>query len=59
MSPFTQMELLSYGLNNMNVNFNIFLGQKNHRILNIIEPLWSVLETREEQIPASNISQGT
>jgi hypothetical protein len=27
--------------------------------LNIIEPLWSVLETSEEQIPTSNISKAT
>jgi hypothetical protein len=26
---------------------------------NIIEPLWSVLETSEEQIPTSNISKAT
>jgi hypothetical protein len=27
--------------------------------LNITEPLWSVLETSEEQIPTSNISKAT
>jgi hypothetical protein len=41
--PFAQAELFSHGLKSTKVNFNIYSGQKN---LNIIEPLWSVLETR-------------
>jgi hypothetical protein len=45
-APFTQLELCSHGLKSMEVNLNIFSGQQNHQISNIIEPLWSVLETR-------------
>jgi hypothetical protein len=50
MTPFTQLELFSRGWKSMKVNFNIFSGQHNHQILNIIEPLWSVLETRVRNI---------
>jgi hypothetical protein len=32
MTPFTQMELFSHGLNSTKVNFNIFPGQHNHQI---------------------------
>jgi hypothetical protein len=32
MSPFTQLELFSYDLKSMKVNFNIFRGQHNHHI---------------------------
>jgi hypothetical protein len=31
-APFTQLELFSYGLKSMKVNFNIFLGQHIHHI---------------------------
>jgi hypothetical protein len=41
-SPFTQLELFSHGLKSMKVNFNIFPGPD----FNIIEPFWSVFETR-------------
>jgi hypothetical protein len=44
--PLTQLDLFSHGLKSMKVNFNIFHGQLNHQVLNITEPLWSVLETR-------------
>jgi hypothetical protein len=46
MSPFTQLELFNHGLRNVKVNFNIFTDQHNQPDLNIVEPLWSVLETR-------------
>jgi hypothetical protein len=43
-ASFTQLELFSHGLNSLKVNFNIFRGQLNHQVLNIIQQLWSVLE---------------
>jgi hypothetical protein len=45
MPPFTQLELFSHGFKSMKVNFNNFPDQQSPH-LNIIEPLWSVLETR-------------
>jgi hypothetical protein len=46
MPPFVQLELFNQGLKNVNVNFNIFPDQHNQPDLNIVESLWSVLETR-------------
>jgi hypothetical protein len=43
----------SHGLKSMKVNFNIFPGQQNHQILNVIEPLCSVLMRNRFPSPAS------
>jgi hypothetical protein len=59
MSQFTQLELFSYSLKDMNVKFNIFpRWAARSPDSEITEPAWSVLETKsEQQIPTSNISK--
>jgi hypothetical protein len=44
--PFTQLELFSHGLKSMKVNFQHLPWPAQPPDLNIIEPLWSVLEIR-------------
>jgi hypothetical protein len=44
-SLFTQLELSSHCLKSMKGNFSIFPGVSKSPGLNVIEPLWSVLET--------------
>jgi hypothetical protein len=43
--PYTQPDVFSLGLRSMKMHFNIFPGQHNAKC-QIIEPLWSVLESR-------------
>ena len=42
----TPPEMFSYGFRSMKMHYNIFPGQHNRQTLNIIKPLWSVLDSR-------------
>jgi hypothetical protein len=57
--PFAHPEVFILGVRSMKMHFNIFPGQQNCRTLNIIGPLWSVLDSRvrSKLPPPSSLNQ--